>query len=219
MKPLPLSALLLLALGLAGCAAAPDLPAHYVLNEVRQEGVAIVSFTLDGKSLDRMESFAYRLREVPPRGTTYANVTRHYDSPREHARSVRASDQDRPFTREIVVKGPHSSEPLDIRASGQPVGRVTTLRLTPGDYEIHSWHLHEPTANGITAYAPSRDFSYRFSIKPGEAVYLGRLDLNFGERNAQRIAIADRRAEDLALVGIRYPALANGKIVSAVGSL
>ena len=208
-----------LILGLAGCAATPDLPAGYTPNEARQEGVAIVSLTLGGKPLNRMESFIYRLRAVPPRDTAHAAVTHYYDSPRQHARSIWASDQDRPFTRAIVVKGLDNSEPLDIRASGEPAGRVAILRLTPGEYEIHTWRLREPVTGGTAEYAPPRDFSYRFNIKAGEAVYLGRLDLRFDGHNIQRLALEDRRAEDIALVGRKHPALSADKIVSAVGAL
>lgn len=216
MKPWPI--LTLFVLGLAGCAAAPDLPDHHTRDEARQEGVAIVSLTLDGKPLTRMESFVYRLREIPPHGTAYATVTRHYDSPRQHARSLWASDQDRPFAREIIVKGPGSREPLDIRAAGQPLGRVATLRLPTGDYEIHGWRLREATAQGAVEITPPHDFSYRFSISSGEVIYLGRLNLRFEERNAQRIAVTDHRAEDLALLGIRYPALTSGKIRTALSN-
>lgn len=209
----------LLALGLAGCAAAPDLPANYALNEARQEGVAIVSLTLDGKSLDQVESFAYRLREVTPHGTAYASVTHRHDSPRQHARALWEADKDRPFAQDIVVKGLDGGRPLDIRDSGQPVGRVAALRLAPGEYEIHAWPLREPARGGTTEYAPPRDFSYRFSIKPGEAIYLGRIELDFTKRNAQRITVTDRRTEDLALLGKTHAALTAGRIVPAVGSL
>jgi hypothetical protein len=219
MKSSLIRMLITLALGLAGCAAAPDLPADYALDAAREEGVVIVSMTLSGKPLDRMQSFTYRIREVPPRGTAFPAVTYRYDSPRQHARSVLDADKAHPRTREIVVKGLNSSESLDILEAGKPAGRLVTLRLAPGEYEIHTWRLREPGSGKTKEYAPPRDFSYRFIVKPGEAVYLGRLDLRFGERDTLRIAVENRRAEDLALLEKKHPALAAGKIISAVGAL
>lgn len=209
----------LLAIGLAGCASAPELPANYTLDAGRQEGIAIISLTLSGKPIDRVESFAYRLREVPPRDSSYATVTRHYDSPRQHARSIWEADKDRPFARDIVVKGLNSSESLDIREDDKPAGRLTTLRLAPGDYEIHSWRLREPATGGTTEYAPPHDFSYRFSVKPGKATYLGRIHLELSDRGTERLAIENRLADDMPLLAQKLPNLNAAEVVTEVGRI
>ncbi|MBI5900299.1 MAG: hypothetical protein HZB40_13850 [Rhodocyclales bacterium] len=53
---------LLLIAGLAGCAAAPDLPSTYTLDANQPEGLAIVSLTLSGKPLDKVSGYEYRIR-------------------------------------------------------------------------------------------------------------------------------------------------------------
>jgi hypothetical protein len=209
----------LLTLGLIGCASSPDLPAGYALDPGRPEGLAIVSLTLTGKQLNRISVFEYRLREIPPRGGMFADTRDHYDSPRQHARSVQAVGENPPGSRSVVIKGVNSAEPLDIGDAGQAQGRLATVRLPAGEYELHSWRLREPTPYGEREYKPPQEFSYRFSVKPGEMTYLGRVNLHLGERNAVRISVEDRRQDDLALLGRKHPALATGKITHAVGSL
>ena len=209
----------LLVVGLAGCAASPDLPSTYALDSGRQEGLAVVSLTLSGKPLDKVSDYEYRIREVLPRGEAYAIVTHHYASARQHARSVQDEGKDRPFTQSVVVKGPNNTDPLDIQGAGKATGRLAALRLPPGDYEIHAWQVREPSPYGEVEYAPAREFSYRFSIKPGEATYIGRLNLHLGASNTQRVAIEDRQAEDLSLLGRKYPALRAAKVTASVGSL
>lgn len=209
----------LIALGVAGCASAPDLPAKYALNAERQEGLAIVSLTLAGKPLDKISGFEYRLREVPPRGATFAITKNHYGSPQQHARSLQAVDESRPFSRTIAVKGINNPEPLDIKDDGQALGRLVVVRLPPGEYELYSWRVREPNRYGETEYAPPHNFNYRFSIKPGEATYIGRLNLYLGERNAVHMSVEDRRQEDLKVFGLKHPALVTGQITSEIGSL
>jgi hypothetical protein len=217
MKPLLIS--VLIALGVAGCASAPDLPAKYALNADRPEGLAIASLTLAGKPMENISAFEYRLREVSPRGSTFAITKNHYGSPLQHARSLQAIDESRPFSRTIVVKGINTPEPLDIKDGGQVQGRLAVVRLPPGEYELYSWRVREPNRYGESEYAPPNNFSYRFRIRAGEATYIGRLNLYVGERNAVRIAVEDRHQEDLKVLELKHPTLVTGQIASAVGSL
>lgn len=209
----------LLVAGLAGCAASPDLPSTYTLDSNRPEGLAIVSLTLSGKSLDKVTDYEYRIREVLPRGEAYAVVSQHYASARQHARSVQAEGKERPFTHSVVVKGLSNADALDIRDAGKATGRLAVLRLLPGEYEFHTWQVREPSPYGETEYRPAREFVYRFSIKPGEATYIGRLNLHLGSGNTERITANDRQAEDMSLLGQKYPAIPAAKIVAAVGIL
>lgn len=209
----------LLVAGLIGCAASPDLPSTYTLDTNRPEGLAIVSLTLSGKSLDKVTDYEYRIREVLPRGEAYAVVSQHYASARQHARSVQDEGKERPFTHSMVVKGPNNIDALDIQDAGKTTGRLAALRLSPGDYEFHSWHVREPSPYGETEYKPAREFVYRFSIKPGEATYIGRLNLHLGSGNTERITANDRQAEDMSLLGQKYPAIRAAKIVAALGIL
>lgn len=209
----------LLVAGLAGCAASPDLPSTYTLDSKRPEGLAIVSLTLSGKALDKVTDYEYQIREVLPRGEAYAVVSQHYASARQHARSVQNEGKERPFTHSVVVKGLSNADALDIRDAGKATGRLAVLRLLPGEYEFHTWQVREPSPYGETEYRPAREFVYRFSIKPGEATYIGRLNLHLGSGNTERITANDRQAEDMSLLGQKYPAIPAAKIVAAVGIL
>ncbi|MBK9348961.1 MAG: hypothetical protein IPN05_01640 [Sulfuritalea sp.] len=209
----------LLVVGLAGCAASPDLPSTYALDSKRSEGLAIVSLTLSGKPLDKVSDYEYQVREVLPFGEAYAVVSQHYASARQHARSVQDEGKERPLTHSIVVKGPNNTDALDIQDAGKAIGRLAALRLSPGDYEFHTWQVREPSPYGETEYRPAREFIYRFSIKPGEATYVGRLNLHLGKGNTERVAIEDRQAEDLSLLGRKYPALRAAKVTASVGTL
>lgn len=209
----------LLIAGLAGCAASPDLPSKYALDSSKPEGLAIVSMTLIGKPLEKVSSYEYRIREVLPRGEAYAVISQHYASARQHARAVQEEGKERPFTLSVVVKGPNNTDALDIHDAGKATGRLASIRLLPGEYEFHTWQVREPSPYGETEYRPGRDFIYRFSIKPGEATYIGRLNLHLGQGNTERIVIEDRQAEDLNLLGLKYPALRTARLTASVGTL
>jgi hypothetical protein len=209
----------LLVAGLSGCAASPDLPSSYALDSNKPEGLAIASLTLSGKPLEKVSGYEYRIREALPRGEAYAVVSQHYASARQHARAVQDEGKERPFTHSVVVKGPNNSDALDIQDAGKTTGRLAALRLSPGDYEFHSWQVREPSPYGETEYKPAREFVYRFSIKPGEATYIGRLNLHLGQANNQRVAIEDRQAEDMNLLGQKYPALRAARVTASVGTL
>ncbi|MCK9285487.1 MAG: hypothetical protein M0P39_14530 [Rhodocyclaceae bacterium] len=209
----------LLIIGLAGCAASPDLSSTYALDSSRPEGLAVVSLTLSGKPLEKVSSYEYQIREVLPRGEAYAVVSQHYASVRQHARAVQDAGKERPVTHSVVVKGPNNTDALDIQDAGKTTGRLAAIRLLPGDYEFHMWQVRESSPYGETEYRPARDFVYRFSIKPGEATYLGRLNLHLGEGNIQRIAIEDRQAEDANLLGQKYPALRVARLTASIGTL
>lgn len=209
----------LLVAGLASCAASPDLPSTYSLDSNKPDGLAIVSLTLSGKPLEKVSGYEYRIREVLPRGEAYAVVSQHYASARQHARLVQDEGKERPVTHSVVVKGPNNIDVLDIQDAGKPTGRLAALRLSPGDYEFHSWQVREPSPYGETEYKPAREFVYRFSIKPGEMTYIGRLNLHLGSGNTERITVNDWQMEDMSLLGQKYPALRAAKIVAAVGIL
>ena len=152
----------LLVAGLSGCAASPDLPSSYALDSNKPEGLAIASLTLSGKPLEKVSGYEYRIREALPRGEAYAVVSQHYASARQHARAVQDEGKERPFTHSVVVKGPNNSDALDIQDAGKTTGRLAALRLSPGDYEFHSWQVREPSPYGETEYKPAREFVYRF---------------------------------------------------------
>jgi hypothetical protein len=132
---------------------------------------------------------------------------------------VQAHNENRRRSHPVVVKGLNSSEPIDIDVAGKAQGRLVSVRLPVGEYELYSWRLREPTSSGEREYSPPQNFSYRFTIKPGAMAYFGRLNLSVGDNNAVRISLEDRRQEDLALFRAKHPALAAGTISYDVGSL
>lgn len=113
-----------------------------------------------------------------------------------------------------------SSEPLNISEGGRSIGRVVALHLPEGEYEFYTWSLRERNPPyGETEYSPKQPFSYRFSVKRGEAVYLGRLSLRLSEGKTQKISIEDRHDADLATIKRKYPSLANSAVsVRSLGS-
>jgi hypothetical protein len=209
----------LIALALAGCATTADLPANYALDADQPEGLAVVSLTLSGMPLNRVNSFAYRIREVPPRDERAVATKPHFSGATQHARWVGNGGGSRMVQRDLAVKGPNSREPLDIVLDGKPGGRLATVRLPAGEYEFHAWRLKERTSYGELEYAPQQGFAYRFSIKPGVATYLGRLHLHLDQGNTQRVAVEDRQAEDMNLLGQKYPALRTARLIASIGTL
>lgn len=210
---------LVLIAGITGCAATADLPAAYRLQDKQGEGLAIVSLTLSGKSLDKFSSLEYKVRELVPRAEDEVTARPYYSSTLQHARAVGKETQPRAIRQVALVKGPNSAEALDVIETGKAIGRLAALRLPPGDYEFHAWTAREPNPYGGTEYSPRQAFSYRFSIRPGVASYVGRLNLHLTERETQRLAIADRRDEDLALFRKKYPAVDISRIAFEVGKL
>ena len=65
----------------------------------------------------------------------------------------------------------------------------------------------EPGPHGAMEYGPKQAFSYRFSVKPGEAVYLGRLRLHLNETDTHQITVEGRREIDLGTFKKKYPSL------------
>lgn len=210
-----LSFLALFALGLYGCATA-DLPANFVLDPAQREGLAIISMTLSGKPLDKVSSFEYRIRHVRPTAGDAVTETRYFDSARQHARWVESADAGDHGERRVIVKAPESAEPLDIAERGAATGRVALLYLPAGTYEFYDWTLREPNVYGGIEYSPKQAFSYRFAVSPGQATYLGRIDLDLGERGVQKLRVDDRNERDVALARGKVPAIRAYPVVSEV---
>lgn len=198
---------LLLTLGLAGCAAVPELPPNYTPEVNRSEGLAIVSLTLSGKPLNDVSGFEYLIRQVPPKDGAVVTTTRHYAGVTQRARWIGQAGEPGDAVRLAVVKGLNVSEPLDVLDAGRSVGRLVTLRLAAGEYEFHAWRVTERAPYGEAEYEPRQPIGYRFAVEPGKAVYLGRLQLHLDAGNTSRVAVEDRRDSDLALFKARYPAL------------
>ena len=51
------------------------------------------------------------------------------------------------------------------------------------------------------------EYRLRFSVKSGAASFLGRLHLQLGERDSQKLRLEDKRDSDLAAFSRKYPQL------------
>lgn len=206
-----------LLLGLTACATVSDLPPDYAVG-ANGEGLVIVSLTLSGKTLDRISSFEFRVREAAPKDGDQVRTKPYFDSAKQFERWVVEGDNERRATDwGIIVKGPNSSEPLNIADAGKATGRLAALRLPAGHYELYTWKLREPNPYGGTEYSPSHPVSYRFSVKPGQVIYIGQLNLHLSERNTQTITVDDNRGRDLAVLMEKIPSIRAGQISFSVG--
>lgn len=94
--------------------------------------------------------------------------------------------------------------------SGRETGRVFVRRLPPGEYEIDDFRFA-----GTRRFSSRRPFSIRFTIRPGQATYIG----NFARAPSlgtplQRtlgavgfFVISDKSERDIALARARIPDL------------
>lgn len=195
---------------LAGCASVPDLPKGYALDANGSEGLVIASATLTGKSLDQFTEMEFNIRQIPPRGDALVTKTPRFSSANQHARWVAAGGEPSQGkgTWSAIVKGINSAEPLDIVEGNKPSGRLMSLRLPAGEYEVYSWKAVERTTYGGMEYKPEKTFSHRFTIRSGEATYLGRIQLQLGDNDQQKVVIADQKRADLDLFRSKYPKVA-----------
>lgn len=208
---------IVLALSLIGCAATSDLPADFVLDPKQPDGLAIISLTLSGEPLEKVASFEYRIRSLPPKDGEAVIDRPYFESLRQQARGMSRLNSHVDGSRRIVVKGPDSNEPLDLREDAR-AGRVASLRLPVGTYEFYAWTVKDlPGQSGGTEYGPRRPFSYRFSVKPGQATYIGQLDLHLSDGKTQKITVEDKRERDLALLEKKLPSIGATPVASEVG--
>jgi len=99
----------------------------------------------------------------------------------------------------------------------EPCGRLAVIELRAGEYEFYSWHGESGGApGGFTMSARARqDFSKRFTVRAGRAVYLG--NIHFAVRGGSfRMSVADRQDWDLPLLRSKHPNIANDKVVVAI---
>lgn len=193
---------------LSGCAATGGPPPGFQLNAARQEGLAVVALTLSGVAMKNVSDYRIRIRPVIPVGRDGVIARRYFDSPARHAQWAATGLPDPSPAGEaaVTVKGPGADSLPAIVADGVEVGRLASLRLPPGRYEIFDWSVRMPDHYGGLEYRPERGFSYPFTIKPGQAVYAGQLNLDLTSSSG-RLAVTDERVRDLALLAKTAPEL------------
>lgn len=200
--------LVTISVALAGCATTGGPPSDFQLDASGQEGLAVVALTLSGEALKDVSDYRFRIRPVAPAATNAIAARRYFDSSTRHAqwaaqggRTELTSDE-----RTVIVRGPGASALPEISDGGKEVGRLASLRLPPGRYELFDWTVRKPDDYGGVKYAPARSFSYPFTVKPGQIVYIGQLNLHLTSAGG-RLSITDERARDLAQLAITAPTL------------
>jgi hypothetical protein len=167
---------------LDGCATTnttKNIPGNYMLDEEKGTGVVIVSLTHSG--FQPSLSVAFRLRD--------------------------ANDKNR-FDEEVLVND-HSSSELGCSYFETSAGRNTCgrrlaiIELPQGEYEFYSWHAASSSIFSKRSILPETQFSKRFRITPGKAVYIGNLWL-FYDQGQYRIEVIDMRQRDLQLLYRRH---------------
>jgi hypothetical protein len=87
-------------------------------------------------------------------------------------------------------------------------GRLAALELPAGQYEIGRWVM---TVANRAAYVSNARIGARFTIAPGDVVYLGNIHVDIQSSASSslpwRADVKDERKRDLALLGQKYPAL------------
>ena len=206
---------------LSACGTLSDLPPGYSLGTQDDEGLAVVSLTLSGKDLDQVSSFAYRVREAADEATEEARRRPYFHSARQHARSMQDMDAQGPAASymKLIVKDPALAEPLDVVESGRAIGRVATLRLPAGDYEIYDWKLTVPNQYGGNDFTPKRSVGYRFKVEPGRANYLGNVDLRMTEQDTYNVTIENKATRDLAILAKKLPSLRVADTIFRLGNV
>lgn len=193
-------------LGLTGCAGTPDSHLSTKTDGNGEPGLAIVGMTLSGKSMNKITSFDYGIRRITAHSNDDVVTVRRYSTSTQRVRRSSTGSEPSESAWRAVVTGPGLPDSIDILNSGQLIGRLLTLNLSVGDYEIYTWRIVESGYPGEIEHGPAQNFSYRFSIKPGQAAYLGRVHLSLSDENKQTISIDDQRDTDLSAVWQRYPA-------------
>ena len=98
--------------------------------------------------------------------------------------------------------------------TGKETGHVVVTRLPPGNYEVHSFGFAGSTALGSVHWSPSKPFSLPFTIRPGEATYIGSFmrSPSLGTSLQPKLGaagffvVADRSDRDLPIARTRLPA-------------
>jgi hypothetical protein len=173
----------------------------YALTPNSDSGLAIASLTLSGLSAD------YTL-------TLY----------------LRGVDSD--FDQSLPVLD--ASTPQDwvcpyfrVPTPGDPCGRLAVIELSPGEYEFYSWRAASTSRSGATTTTiRPPDFSRRFTVLAGKAVYLGNIHLSPrgpgpikkspAIDNEDLIWILDTRERDLALLFDKFPNLSTDDLVMSI---
>ena len=106
-----------------------------------------------------------------------------------------------------------------------PCGRLAIIELQQGEYEFYSWGGQAGAGAGPVTYnvGSTNDFSKRFRVLAGKAVYLGNVHfaISFDAptftilsvRYPYRIKVSDMRQRDLPLFYQKNPSITSESVV------
>jgi hypothetical protein len=118
------------------------------------------------------------------------------------------SDETKAFTQVMYIEGRSKLltffDPLDVRKrdieEGSKRATVFLMHLPPGNYELYKWRAVSCCAPFAKSIESSEPFTFRFSVRSNEALYLGEfLAQNFGY-----FVTANEFERDLAIAKTKF---------------
>jgi hypothetical protein len=183
---------------LFGCRAV-NIVSDFSLDERKGTGVAVVSLTQSG---------------LPSRFNMFVNlrgVDNNYQNPVPVFDFFASSDWRCPL--------------FGTASEDAPCGRLAIIELQQGEYEFYSWGGQAGAGAGPVTHnvGSTNDFSKRFRVPAGKAVYLGNIyfAISFDAptfallsvRYPYRIKVSDMRHRDLPLLYQKYPNITSERVV------
>lgn len=195
----------ILVLSLSACGTMSDPELGNLSDENKGEGIVVLSLTLTGKELGRIDSFEYWFRPVSLPDGEPVREKPYFVSAKRFGQWVAKGTEEHESIQKVTVKGPDSIEPLNVVNGGESIGRVATLRLPAGDYEFYRWAVREANFHGGIEATPQYVTSYRFTVRPNKYSYAGQLNLALSGHKTVKTTVEDQRDRDLAVLKKKYP--------------
>lgn len=181
---------LLLAALLGGCRAV-NVASGYTLDPGKDTGVAVVSLTRAG--LPSRFNMLLKLRGVDG----------------DYRNSVPVSDAFASADWRCPFFGTATEE--------EPCGRLAVIELRQGLYEFYSWEGDTGTGGSVRSIG---EFSKRFRVEAGKAVYLGNVHFSVETprwfQGTYRMRVIDMRERDLALLRQKVPTITPDRVVVSI---
>ncbi len=97
-------------------------------------------------------------------------------------------------------------------------GDLFAAELPEGEYEVHGWQVSQGTTATSTQ---TQSFSIRFTVKPGEATYLGNYHFTRTSRSLNlatgfEVTAKDEAARDLKIFAEKYPRLSQVAVTAGM---
>lgn len=179
---------------LTGCRAI-NVSSDYSLDAGKTTGLAVVSLTMAGLPSSFNVFVDFRGLDV------------------DHESSVPVTD--------LFASSDWDCPLLRVATDEAPCGRLAVIELEQGEYEFYSWQGGTSSGpGGFTSTVESvEDFSKRFKVLAGKAVYLGNIHFSIEQppfgigMGRYRMTVADQQARDLPLLHSKYPLLTPAQVV------